>query len=201
MHTHNRQFAAGTAMTEMVLALPFLATVVSFIFFFGWAMLHKQQVIMASRYAAWETIYNGTPSEDRTNEVAMASKGVNVVITPSNAEVTTMQDLLGQISQGAQPLADATIGEAFPGGTDVRASADFLALQPRAGARFSPTISSHHSRDGVTWVLDDVSCWNALRTLYLSDLDQSLETADPVAAGMVGMIQNLYLGYWGRPTQ
>lgn len=186
-------------MIEFVMALPFLATVIGFTFFFGWGMLHKQQTIMASRYSVWEGVDTGIwPSEDQVNRVGFGGKAGNLVLSDQPGPDLAKQELLNRVNQDALSLADATIGQAFTGGHRGSVAADFTTTRA-LWQQFGTTITSSHARDGLTWGVEEVNCWNALRDVYFSDFQQSLNMMDPAASGLVATIEDLYSSYWGKP--
>ena len=100
----------GTAVTEFVLVLPFLAIILALTFFFGWAMMHKQQVLVADRYSAWQRVETGAwPSEDRLNQVIFDSRALDVELSSELPVQETVEDLIaeaGQISRSTQVLAE-----------------------------------------------------------------------------------------------
>ena len=189
----------GTAMVEFVLVLPLLLTVLAATFFFGWAMMHKHQVSVADRYAAWRRVETGSwPSEDRINEVCFADRAKDVDLVSEAAVGQTARDLVDVAGQQGGPvklLAEELVVERYPGGKQARVSATFrhaMALW----AKSAGAITHHHGREGVTWRRDEVSCWPALRDLYYSGLDGELLKVPAPANGMASMVRGLYLARW-----
>lgn len=119
----------GTAMVEFVLVLPLLLTVLAATFFFGWAMMHKHQVSVADRYAAWRRVETGGwPSEDRINEVCFADRAKDVDLVSEAAVRQTARDLVDVAGQQGAPvelLAEELVVERYPGGKRARVSATF----------------------------------------------------------------------------
>ena len=189
----------GTAMVEFVLVLPLLLTVLAATFFFGWAMMHKHQVSVADRYAAWRRVETGSwPSEDRINEVCFADRAKDVDLVSEAAVGQTARDLVDVAGQQGGPvklLAEELVVERYPGGKQARVSATFrhaMALW----AKSAGAITHHHGREGVTWRRDEVSCWPALRDLYYSGLYGELLKVPAPANGMASMVRGLYLARW-----
>ena len=189
----------GTAMVEFVLVLPLLLTVLAATFFFGWAMMHKHQVSVADRYAAWRRVETGSwPSEDRINEVCFADRAKDVDLVSEAAVGQTARDLVDVAGQQGGPvklLAEELVVERYPGGKQARVSATFrhaMALW----AKSAGTITHHHGREGVTWRRDEVSCWTTLRDQYYSGLDGELLKVPAPANGMASMVRGLYLARW-----
>jgi Flp pilus assembly protein TadG len=200
-------FAAGTAMTEMVLVMPFFAVILSLTFFFGWAMMHKEQVLLASRYSAWSRVDTGTwADEARLNNIVFANKAATLTLDQTGYDAadsgggnTTPADLVtavGAVNQVAAALADETVNKQFPHGYRSSVSAEFAPRQ-NFWAAFRGAISGHDSREGFPWRrADSTSPWNVLRDQFYSPFDTALESVAPPANDMAQMIRDLYLGYW-----
>ncbi|MCC7192608.1 MAG: pilus assembly protein [Phycisphaeraceae bacterium] len=58
----------GTATTELVLVLPFLAFILALLIFFGRAMVRVQRAQVMDRYEAWRTAAYATPSFPRAGD-------------------------------------------------------------------------------------------------------------------------------------
>jgi hypothetical protein len=205
-------FAAGTAMTETVLVMPFFAVILSLTFFFGWAMMHKEQTLLASRYSAWSRVDTGTwADEARLNDIVFANKAATITLTQDTGDAdpaawgavgagnTTPADLItavGSVSQVAAALADEMVNSNFPHGYRSIVSAEF-APQQNFWAQFRGAISARDLREGLSWRRGDgASPWNVLRDQFYSPFDTALESVAPPANDMAQMIRNLYLGYW-----
>jgi hypothetical protein len=191
--------AAGTAMTEMVLVLPFLAVILSLTFFFGWAMMQKERTHLASRYAAWSAVEAGVPPDEaRLNDLVFANKASTLTIGPTGYTSTTLDDLVtrvGQVDQIAGGLADDLIGKRFPHGYRSSVTADFAPRQ-NFWSQFRGPLSGHHAREGVTWQRQNVSPWNVLRDQFYSPFDTVLEAVPAPGSDMAQMVRSLYLAYW-----
>lgn len=189
----------GTAMTEFVLTLPFLAVIAGLIFFFGWALMHKHQVLVADRYSAWQKIETGSwPGDKKLNDIVFDKRATNVSLTSRACIRDTAEDLAveaGAYGPRTEELANKLVLNRFPRGRQVRISASFDRNQA-LWERFTGPITHRHGREGVTWRRDEVRCWTALRDLYYSGLDDSLQRIPPPAHKMAKMIRRLYLASW-----
>ena len=192
----------GTAIFEFVLAVPLLAVVLGLTFFFGWAMMHKHQVLAANRYSAWQRVTTGAwPSENRLNDVAFNNRASSVSFSSEAPVDETADDLIseaGNMSPRTQILAEELIDEHYPPGRRAHVSADFNPRQALWQNVMEDMYDIHHrhGREGVTWRRDEVSCWSALRNLYYSELDDSLGRVSAPADGMAQMVRGLYLTRW-----
>lgn len=199
-------------MTEMVLVLPFLAVILSLTFFFGWAMMHKEQTLLASRYSAWSRADTGVwADEARLNDIVFANKAATLTLTQDSGDPTgsawgasggantTPGDLVaavGSVSQVASALADEMVNGRFPHGYRSIVSAEFTPTQ-NFWSQFRGAISGRDLREGTSWRrADSASPWNVLRDQFYSPFDAALESVAPPANDMAQMIRNLYLGYW-----
>jgi len=189
----------GTAMVEFVLTVPLLATVLGLTFFFGWVMMHKHQVVVADRYAAWSRVEAGAwPGTDDLNIRCFARTADGVYLDTLEGVTETVHDLVG-LSAARGPragvLADRLLDERFPGGQRAQVGASWNASQP-LWQQFVGRIKHQHGREGITWRRDEVSPWNTLRDEYYSDMDTSLENIRDPARNMGQMIRGLYLAHW-----
>jgi len=74
----------GTAMTEFVLVVPFLGLILALTFILGWVLMHKHQVLVAGRHAAWRRIETGSwPSEADLDTACFADKAQDVQLSGS----------------------------------------------------------------------------------------------------------------------
>jgi len=182
-------------MTEFVLVLPFLAIITALTFFFGWALMHKHQVVTASRYSAWRKVEAGTwPTEEELNEICFNNQATEVGLSPGGEGWETARDLAdeaGAFSAYAEELAERLVLDRFPKGRRAHVSADFGRSQA-FWQNFTGAMHSRHGREGITWRRDEVRCWSTLRDLYYHDLDESLRGVN----GMAEMIRRLYLAPW-----
>lgn len=198
----------GTAMTEMTLAIPLLATVLGFTFFFGWAYMHRHQVFVADRYAVWARVDKGSyPTEDRLNQACFAGKASHCFIDREGAVTETLDELLYEVSgRGPNPELVAEMllvsNSNFPLGKQARVGASF---DPRKQlwSKFTGHMMHTHGREGITWRRDetqnhnsDPDVWETLRNNFYQDLDSSMGGIPAPADGMAHMIQGLYLAHW-----
>lgn len=189
----------GTAMTEFVLTLPFLAVITGLTFFFGWSLMHKHQVLVADRYSAWQRIETGSwPSEEKLNEIVFDDKASSVSLNSSAGIGETAEDLAaeaGAFGARTEGLASELLLHRLPRGRHARVTAEFDANQA-LWERFSGAVTHRHGREGITWRRDEVNCWRTLRDLYYSDFDDGLLRVPPPAERMAEMVRGLYLAGW-----
>jgi hypothetical protein len=194
-----RNLAAGTAMIEFVLILPLLAVILSLTFFFGWVSLHKHQVVVANRYAAWQRINTGGwPSQHKLNTAFFADKAVDVVVDTGDPVLDTREELAtaagGQSPRTGQ-LADTLVTQVYPAGDHARVSAAFTPRQT-FWQDYRGHIHSHSAKEGITWRRDEVDNINTLRDQFYSELDNGLQGIRSPGDGMAQMIRGLYLAHW-----
>ena len=184
---------------EFVLIVPLLALLVGLTFFFGWAVINKHGVLVADRYSAWRRVETGAwPSEEQINDVAFNARASTVHLDAEAPITETVDELVSEAAsrgQRSQELADQLVVQRFPRGAMATVSASFRSNRA-IWERFVGDIRHRHGREGVTWRRDEVNCWNALRDLYYSDLDQSLQGVPAPGDRMAGMIRGLYLTPW-----
>ena len=190
----------GTAMIEFVLVVPFLAMILALTFFFGWATLHKHQVVVADRYAAWRRIEAGSwPTEDDLNRLMFMDRAEDVNLSGSSSDLrATAIDLAGQTASQhelAGSLADELVVNRFPAGRRAHVAAKFHSNQAMWD-RFSGYIRHQHGREGITWRRDEVNCWSTLRDQYYAQFDRDMRSIPAPARGMASMIRRLYLKHW-----
>jgi len=189
----------GTAMTEFVLAVPFLAIVLGLTFFFGWAMRNRNQVCVADRYSAWRRVQAGSwPSEADLNRDVFGGRAVRVGLSSAPPVTETVDQLVveaGDRNPNAEMFADETIRQKFPTGKRAHVSAEFDTNEA-LWDKFTGSIHHRHGREGLTWRRDEASCWPTLRDIFYSDLDESLQRIPSPANRMAQMIRGLYLAHW-----
>ncbi len=187
-------------MVEFVLVLPLLAVILGLTFFFGWATMHKHQVVVADRYAAWRRIETGSwPAEAELNDIAFMGKAADVNLAGSQDGLKeTAQDLQGAAGrqhERAGDLAEELVVQRFPAGQEAHVSARFDPQQA-LWAKFTGYIHHAHGREGVSWRRDHVNCWDVLRDQFYPEFDEELGRLPPPASGMAGTIRHLYLANW-----
>ncbi|HET6429043.1 MAG TPA: TadE family protein [Phycisphaerae bacterium] len=197
-----RLHARGTALIEFILVIPVLGAILALTFFFGWALLHKHQMVVADRYAAWRRIETGTwPTTVEINEGCLGNRGYNVSLNGSRAGMATPQDLADEtadVHDNAGRLADELIVQRFPSGRRAHVTAEFPARKALWEAVMAdrPTFHARHSREGLTWRCDEAVCWSTLRDQFYDDLDNGLTAVPDPGDGMAQMIRSLYLAHW-----
>lgn len=196
----------GSAVVEMILAIPILGVFLGLIFFFGWVMMHKQQVLVADRYAAWQKVDTGAwPSEDHVNATSFQNRAIDVNLDhwpsgspPADDLVAQATDRSGRAGELSTHLIAGDTG-VFPVGrtADVRAaffSGKALWESMMTGSKY---MGHHHSREGVTWRRNEAKPWGTLRDVFYQDFDNALQNQQATpAAQMAQMIRGLYLASW-----
>ena len=191
-------------MIEFVLIMPFLGVILGLTFFFGWALMHKQQTLTASRYAAWRRIETGAwPSEEDINVLEFGDKADSISLGGSQQDLReTAGDLVLEADARNIPAgqyADELLVNLFPAGRRAQVSAGFEADQV-FWRRFLGDIHGRHGREGVTWRRDEVNPWATMRDHFYADFDAHLRSATGPAAAMARTIRQLYLANWpARP--
>jgi hypothetical protein len=193
------RFRRGTAVTEFILAIPLLAVVLGLTLFFGWGLMHKQQVIIADRYATWQQVETGSwPGTGKLNETFFRNEASSVDLDGIPAVTETVTDLVAEAggrSGLAEALADTMLAQRYPGGKRAQVSAKFDSNRA-LWERHNGTIHHRHGREGITWRRDEVQPWETLRDVYYPELDAGLQRVSPPADGMADMIRGLYLKRW-----
>jgi hypothetical protein len=186
-------------MVEFTLVVPFLAVILGLTFFFGWAYLHKHQVVVASRYATWQRVDHGAwPTEKKLNEVCFADKAVDVQIQAMGLDQRTAQDLVSEVgaeSRRTQTFAEELLTDRLPGGHRGHVAAKF-GSRWTLWQQYRSHIHDNQAREGITWRRDEVNCWALLRDQYYGDLDEGLRGVRAPGDGMAQMIRRLYLAHW-----
>jgi len=182
--------------------IPLLGLILALTFFFGWALLHKHQVVVADRYAAWKRIETGSwPTTDEINQGCLGDRASDVHLTGSSAGLETPQDLADEtdaISDDGGRLADRLAVQRFAKGRRAHVTAQFPAHKSLWEAVISdrPNFHARHSREGITWRCDQARCWSTLRNEFYDDLDEGLQSVPDPGDGMAQMIRSLYLAHW-----
>jgi hypothetical protein len=188
-------------MLEFVMVVPFLAFILSLVFFFGWGMMNKHAVLVSDRYTVWRAVESSSPSKEEINANCFRDKAVNIDLDGEVPVTQTGDDLVTKASgesPGAGSLADTLINNVFPGGRKLEVTASFKTIQTY-WARLTgdtATIKHKHGREGVTWRRDEVDCWGTLRDQYYSGMDGSLKAMPNPANGLAGVVRGLYLTHW-----
>lgn len=172
----------GTALVEMAMAIPLLATIIGLTFFFGWAMKNQLQVQTSSRYAAWRRVRtSGGVSRQHINALFFDERAENIDITSSAGPQATLQDLAdeaGGMSARAHMLAEDTVVGGWPRGQAIEVAAGFPS-DIDLWARFGGRIKSYHAREGHQWQRSgQVSYLRTIRERFLYDLDAAVSRID-----------------------
>jgi len=186
----------GAAMVEFVLALPLLAILIGLTFFFGWAMRNQQGVIVSARYAAW----GGGTDSSSLNAMFMDDKAGGVTVSTSTGPDQTRQELLeqaGTFGADAYRLAYEALYGAEPLGAGVSAtvSAGFP-TNVAMWRRFEGDIVKQHACDRAPWRRGQGQVLSAIRSQFLTDLDQQLQQVPPEAQPLAETIRRLYTDPW-----
>ncbi len=197
-----RRRQAGTATIELVAVMLLFAAIIVLVFFFGWALKHKYQVIVASRYSAWMKTQTGSwPTEDRVNEVSFIDKATRVDVGGHSVHNETIDELVEAAEFiGGRPgdLADRMFEDHFPHGRGARVTANFehQMLSKMKGIADPGKMGARHGREGVSWRRKNVSPWTCLRDAHWPEMDDALESMPVPADTMANMIRGLYLAHW-----
>lgn len=205
MRQATRPKRSGTALVEMVLCLPFLAFIISVIFFFGWMRMNQQHVWAADRYAVWRSFY-GWPamqseqdghalSPDETlNELFFRNQAEGISIGGGAGDdpesIEGLVNAAGQLSSDAEALADHSAAERWPHARGGSVSAAFPTTQG-LWRTFTRRIGGHCYREGVAWRRGQVSYLETIRDLFLADLDSVVR-----GCSLKDELQALYLRQW-----
>ena len=212
-----RRRRRGTALVELALCIPILASVIVLSAFFGWAMTNQQHVKAASRYAAWRRVKGGwhhwnwgdphdadDPCHPGLNEKFFRDEASSVHVDGWSGPVEEFEDFIssaGEYSDDAAVFADqlmmnpppdyGTFQHARQAKISAKFHSDLAAFEKYHGA-----IRSHHIRDGVEWRRNDATIRHVTRIQYLDELDEVLYSVESPGEGMAKMIQNLYRNGW-----
>jgi hypothetical protein len=191
----------GTALIEFVLAIPFLAVIISLTFFFGWSLANQQAIKVSDRYLAWSDIANntrvapgGVQSATDINATFMQAKGMNVQTSygSSSASTDTLNDLVSDAGQVAGPVAQYMVDNS-PQACSVTVGAEF---PNQAWKQFTGQITGDFAREGVEWRHTQASCEPAIINQYLASMDRFFVNMPAPANSMAGTFRTLYNGSW-----
>ena len=173
----------GTALAELAMSIPLLATVIALIFFFGYAMKNQQHVIASSRYAAWRAVDKGSPpSGYELNAMFFQDRASTVTVTGGGGPRQTLYDLVDKAyweSASAGDLMGRSLSD-WPAGKSANVRADFVTSLKYWQELIGP-IGSLCVRDGEQWrreVSDQdilrASYLEPIRNQFLSELDEAI---------------------------
>ena len=191
--------ARGSAMVEMALVLPVLMIILLLVVFFGRSMVRKQNVIIATRHAAWRNaktlaaldeptlVQMHFPEPPGKKPTLTTDRGHD---TPADA-AKAMVNGAYQVSDPAGEFADTVVNDRFPGGERMWMQADFppesLPLE-----QFSKTVMDRHVREGVAWQRRHTDIWREVRDQFIEEFDNQMTGGGP----LTDVVRNLYLRRW-----
>jgi hypothetical protein len=193
---------SGTALIEFVMAIPFLAAIISLTFFFGWSFANQQAVKVSDRYLAWSDVAgntraapSGVQSATNINSTFMQAKGVNIQTNYNNslpASTDTLNDLVSDAGQVAGPVAQY-MADNSPQACSVSVGAQF---PNQAWQQFTGQIVDGFAREGVEWRHTQASCEPAIINQYLAPMDRFFVNMPAPANSLAGTFRTLYNGSW-----
>lgn len=218
--SHNSR-ARGTATTELVLVLPFLAFILALLIFFGRAMVRVQRAQVMDRYEAWRTAAYAMPSFPRAgddnaqlNDTFFAGNAQAIVpISPSSLPDDAPRGLLdaASTSQDSRDLAQAILAR-LPHGLGAGFSTTPLPRQAYLSFLEGPITHSHTRTDHDWafvngWRIDQWdplspraeiggSLWNLFFQRFDSELGPLRDRGNVLAASTLNLliIQPSYAG-------
>lgn len=150
----------GTAMTEMVLTLPFLILILAFLLYFGRAMVRTQRAGVMDRYEAWRQVALGAgPSANeplghpQLNQAFFGNGAQSIEYDAAEAFPDEAQEALADAAAGFSTPAGAFARDVFdrlPRGRTVAFSV-YHANRVPAWERFEGSIRRRHTRFGNDW--------------------------------------------------
>jgi hypothetical protein len=201
MTTSGRQTARrrGAVIVEFVMAIPLLALIIALTYFFGWAMMHQQQVWIADRYAAWRAVRGGGGAGGgHLNATFFRDEAANVSVSGGSGPAETLQDYVfavGSYSAEGERLADATVLGRWPRGRSASVGARFAPI-PEGFRHLTGPIRSAHVREGVAWRRGQARLEHDLVDVYLGDLDGLLGALPAPAEKLAETFRGMYLHGW-----
>ena len=198
----------GSALIEMVMVIPLLATIIGLTFFFGWTMTNQQNVRISSRYTAWRRVRTTEDASGaKLNDLFFDDRADNIDIDRARGggdTNATLSDLVdAQTDPSAQQLADDIIWSRCSRGRSAEVAAAFPS-DVGMYQRFSGQIRGYHARDGRQWRrIDPVNSHREVTEVFLSSLDDRLTDLE-ASTGLATMMRKLYLydwRAWRRPDE
>jgi len=189
----------GTAAIEFTLALLLLTVIVVGLLVFGWAMKHKHEVAVASRFGVWRDVQAGGALGDIHKKCLAPAAWVDVEGNRvTNDTISELIDQASAMGSGSADLANRLFQHQFPHGKAVRVDAKFNSSLAEKFEKLAGVgrMKDRSSREGVCWKRGDVYCWWTLCEAYYLEMDQSLEGMGDPADDMARMIRKLYLARW-----
>lgn len=197
MATHlNNSSRRGAVTLEFVICMPIFGAMIALTFFFGWSLVHQQNVKMASRNSAWRAVRGPMdPTAMEINRNYFTDKGSDVVLALTGGPGTVYNDYLDSVGPVGLPIAQdlttkysgrvgrAYVSSAFPTSVGL-------------WQKFEGSIHSELSRESLEWRRNDADNNDIIRDRYLSDLDKTLESIPAPGNGMGVVMRSLYLAHW-----
>lgn len=186
-------------MIEFAFCLPILGFLLALIFFFGWSMNNQQHVEMAARHSVWRSVY--PPGETRMglNAAFFAGKSDDVTLDSNLGWETTMpqtyMDVMQFPEQSSRQLAQAMVIDTFPKAQESTVAAHFP-TSVGLWKQFQGNLTGSIAREGVEWRRNQVDWTNPVRTQFLTDLDNTLNSIPSPGNGLGVMVQQLYMAHW-----
>ncbi len=191
---------SGTAILETLMSIPFLVTIISMIFFFGWVNRNNQKVKIASRYASWNRVNEGSwESNERLNDIFLSPGAEIVKRRHSRGPEDTLYDLTAEAGRDYSPsqeLSRRTVNEKYPRGRGVKLTVDFAPPQSYWRHFITDSLKSHHLRDGRQWRRREAKCWKELSEVFYGELDEVLNSVPYPGEDMGRTFRKLYLVDW-----
>ncbi|MBT3201189.1 MAG: pilus assembly protein [Phycisphaerales bacterium] len=197
----------GNVIIEFTMVIPFLAAIMGFTWFFGWAMTNQQHIKIADRYQTWrqvragsgvsaetlnKRIFQGYLDEDRYHQ----NGG-----TYSSETIKTLQGLVE--AAGAQSPEAGTL--AYPIVMDKAEHGKWITVHGNFPSdigifqqveNYQGDIRHTHMRDGREWRWRQLRCEDIIRDEFLEDLDSTLTGVPSPGNGLAAMARQLYLSRW-----
>ena len=192
---HNRK---GTALIEFTMAIPLLASVIGFTFFFGYAMMNQQHVKIADRYSAWRNVYGGASSGGTINNLLFGDKAGQINLTTGVGPDDVLQQYVSQVnsdSAAAGVLARACVIDSWPRGSGTHIGATFPS-DVGLYNRFKGAIEHSHIRDGVEWRRGQAASETEIVNEFLVDFDRTLSNVNQPGGALANTFRRLYNTSW-----
>jgi len=207
----------GTALVEMAMCIPLLASIIALTAFLGWAMMNQQNVKAAARYTSWRNVYGGwaqrNPDDPNTpddpnypglNELFFRQRASSVHAGGGSGEIDEFEQLITAAfdrSDYAGTFADQLILHPLPGhGHFQHARSGHVSASFRSDMeilnRYQGAIQSYHIRDGVEWRRGQADCQSVTRVQFLSALEDLLLSVQAPGADMANMLRSVYRNGW-----
>jgi hypothetical protein len=188
----------GSALLELIMVIPLLATLLSLTYFFGGALTNQQHVKVCDRYLCWKKVYGagGAPTPPGLNNLVFDGRAGSIGGSGGTGPIETLEDMVadvGRYSPRAEQLANDAVMDHWPRSHARTVSATFP-TDVDFWQRFNGPIKHRHSREGVEWVRGQVSYLEPIRDQFLSELD---DTVSGISDGTLQRnLRSLYLKRW-----